>query len=346
MPVRYDWIWRMNESPILVLGATGSFGGGIVRELLARGRTVRALARHAGKVRERFATTDLIEVVEGDALDAQAVEKAAAGCDAIVHGVNYPYAQWAIHMPPATRNVIAAARRHHCAILFPGNVYGIGRQTDRPLNEAVEMRPCSRKGSLRVELETALREAADDGAIQAIVLRAGDFYGPTVRNPVVDRLFGNAVNSKPMETFGRPDVAHQWSFMPDLARVGVELLDHRAGLAPFEIFHFPGHVCFPASTFMTAIAQEAGQPDLAVRTLPWWAVRLIGLWDSNARELLELRYLWDEGVILGDTKISRHLPNWRGTPLREAIRLTLAHYEGGSMTEGGIDLANRKANQG
>src|SRR4051812_27068149 len=116
----------MDEPPILVLGATGSFGGGIVKELLVRGRSVRAMVRHAGKVRERFGTVDLIEVVEGNAQDAQAVETAAAGCDAIVHGVNYPYAQWASSMPPATRNVIAAARRHRCAILFPGNVYGIG----------------------------------------------------------------------------------------------------------------------------------------------------------------------------------------------------------------------------
>ena len=153
----------MDDLPTLILGPTGSFGGGIAGELLSRGRAVRAMGRRPDKVRERFGAGQQIEIVEGDVQDPPSVEAAAAGCSVIVDGVNYPYAQWPSNMPSATRNVIAAARWHRCAVLFPGNVYGIGRRTSRPLTEAVEMQPCSRKGRLRVALEAALRKATEIG---------------------------------------------------------------------------------------------------------------------------------------------------------------------------------------
>jgi nucleoside-diphosphate-sugar epimerase len=288
---------------------------------------VRLMTRRPGEVRKRFTAGQRIEIIEGDVQDAPSVAAAASGCGVIVHGVNYPYAEWAGNMPPATRNVIAAARRHGCTVLFPGNVYGIGRQTGRPLTEAVEMQPCSRKGRLRAALETALHDATKDRAMRAIVLRSGDFVGPGVRNPLVDRLYGNAARGKPMEALGRLDVPHQWAFVPDLCRAAVDILDRRTTLKPFETIHFAGHVCDPARSLLDAIAEATGRRDPPVRRLPWWAVRLIGLWDANARELMELRYLWDESVILGGEKLYRLLPDYRDTSLQDAVRLTLKQYE-------------------
>jgi dihydroflavonol-4-reductase len=73
---------------VLVTGATGLVGSAVVRELVARGHAVRALAR---------ATSDLsnvegtgAEVVRGDALDAASMRGAVAGCDAVVHTAGMP----------------------------------------------------------------------------------------------------------------------------------------------------------------------------------------------------------------------------------------------------------------
>jgi uncharacterized protein YbjT (DUF2867 family) len=65
---------------VLVLGATGPTGALVVRALLARGHSVRVLARRP----EAVPRADRLDVASGDALDASAVARALAGMDAVV----------------------------------------------------------------------------------------------------------------------------------------------------------------------------------------------------------------------------------------------------------------------
>lgn len=68
---------------VLVTGATGLVGGALVRELARRGLGLRALVRETS---DRAGLAGVpIEVVTGDVLDAAAVSRAIAGCDAVVH---------------------------------------------------------------------------------------------------------------------------------------------------------------------------------------------------------------------------------------------------------------------
>ena len=50
--------------------------------------------------------------------------------------------------------------------------------------------------------------------------------------------------SRPVTTIYRPGVAgvgHEWSYLPDVARTVVELLEKSASLEPFATFHMRGH---------------------------------------------------------------------------------------------------------
>jgi len=99
---------------VLVTGASGFVGNEVVRELLAQGHEVRALVRRGSekKLQER----DQVELAPGDCLDHEALEEAAAGCDAVIHlvgiirefpdrGVTFEQ----VHVQ-ATRNVVDAAK--------------------------------------------------------------------------------------------------------------------------------------------------------------------------------------------------------------------------------------------
>ena len=314
----------MPPRPVLILGATGAFGGAVALALIERGDAIRVFSRDTDKARRRLG--DAADIVEGDVQDRDALARAAVGCRAIVHGVNYPFHRWVPHMARATANVIDAARRAGATILFPGNVFGLGRQTDGPLDETAPNRPSSRKGSVRVQMEQALRRAASASGPRVIVLRAGDFFGPTVRNRAVDLIFRNAAKGRPMRILGRADIPHQWAYAPDAARLGLALLDLDHGLAPFEVVHFKGHVAWPMADFVGQVARRAGHSDLRLKTTPWPLLYLAGALNPALMELLEIRYLWKESVIIDDARRRQVLPDFRPTPIDAAIDATLESY--------------------
>lgn len=311
---------------VLVLGASGGFGGAVARELVRRNRPVRAFARHPQRAARALGGAPGLEIVRGDVQDLDSLVNAARGCGAIVHGVNYPYREWRPRMVTATENVIAAARFAGATVLFPGNVYGLGPQTEAPLPETAPNLPNTAKGRLRVELEEMLERSVYLDVPRVVVLRAGDYFGPTVRNGLVDRIFGNAAAGRPIRFIGDFDKPHQWTFAPDLARLGVELLDRARRLEPFEVVHFRGFVAEPQRAFLTLVAREAGYPGLRPRRIPWWLLRLAGVFDPTVRELMELRYLFDEAVILDDPRRRALFPDFPSTAIEQAVRETLASY--------------------
>ncbi len=311
---------------MLVVGATGGFGRAVVEERLRRGRPVRCLVRDPLKASRLFGERRGLEIIQGDAEDGPAVLAAADGCSSIVHAVNFPYPKWVPHMARATAHVIAAARAAQATILFPGNVYGLGPQSNEPLAEDVPNRPVADKGTLRVTIENSLQQAAEEGSVRVIILRAGDYFGPTVRNGLVDPIFESAINGKPLRAIGKLDIQHQWAFVPDLARAALDLLSSATDLEAFEVVNFAGYVPPTQREFLKLIATEAGYQDLLIRAVPWSALKVVAVFDSVVRELMELRYLFDSSVILEGAKLYRLLPKFKETAISDAVRITLESY--------------------
>lgn len=315
-------------APTLILGGTGSFGRAVVQEVLRRGRPARCLVRSLDKASNLLGKPSGLELIHGDVQEQSALVRAAEGCGAIVHAVNYPYPKWVPNMARATANVIVAARTCKATILFPGNVYGLGAQTEAPLREDAPNQPAGHKGELRVRLEDSLLHATEESSVRrVIVLRAGDYFGPTVRNGLVDPIFENAAAGKPMRVLGNLEASHQWAYVPDLARTALDLLAIEESMKPYEVFNFGGTVASPQRDFLEQVAEQAGHPGLAIRVLPWSAIKLAGVFDSVVRELMELRYLYDQSVILDGSKLRRTLPDFKETPIAEAIRVTLESYQ-------------------
>jgi len=94
---------------ILVLGATGGTGRLIVREAAAAGHRVRALVRSKAKA-ESLAGADL---VEGDALDEQALARALEGCEAVVSSLGTPMSPFneVTLLSRASRALVSAMER-------------------------------------------------------------------------------------------------------------------------------------------------------------------------------------------------------------------------------------------
>lgn len=71
-----------------VTGSTGLIGGSLVRRLVGKGWSVRALARDRGKAARAFAGLP-VEVVEGDVLRPDEFAARFTGCDVLFHAAAY-----------------------------------------------------------------------------------------------------------------------------------------------------------------------------------------------------------------------------------------------------------------
>ncbi len=98
---------------VLITGATGFVGHEIVKELLIRGHEVRALVRPGSEGKLEAAAQ--VASFPGDVLDREAVARAAAGCDAVIHlvGIIREFPRRGITFErlhvEATQNVVDAA---------------------------------------------------------------------------------------------------------------------------------------------------------------------------------------------------------------------------------------------
>ncbi|WP_175842325.1 NAD-dependent epimerase/dehydratase family protein [Burkholderia contaminans] len=309
----------------LVLGASGGIGGEVARQLRDAGWLVRGLKRGLdAEVAER----DGIAWIRGDAMDRDAVVRAARGCSVIVHAVNPPgYRNWAGQVLPMIDNTIAAAKAERATIVLPGTVYNYGPDAFPVLVEDAPQHPSTRKGAIRVELERRLQDAAGQG-VRTIVVRAGDFFGP--------KLTGNSwfaagfvKAGQPVASIsvpGRAGIGHQWSYVPDAARAMVELIERCDTLEPFARFHLGGHWDADGTQMAEAVRRVAQRHGLrpTVRKFPWWFVWAAAPFVTTLRELLEMRYLWREPVRLDNTRVTAVLGREPVTPLDTAVEATLA----------------------
>jgi len=171
-------------------------------------------------------------------------------------------------------------------------------------------------------MEQALARAADDG-LGVLIVRAGDFFGP--------RMSANSWMSQGLIKPGKPlaavsypgplNIPHAWAYLPDLAETMVRLAE-RDDLAGFEVFHMRGQTQ-TGQQLVDAMARVAGRK-LAVSRIPWLGVRAIAPFNETMREMLEMRYLWNEPVLLDNTKLVARLGAEPHTPLDDALRAALA----------------------
>jgi len=332
----------MNSNTVLVLGATGGIGGEVARQLRDAGWNVRAMRRAGDQAMER---RDGMVWLRGDAMNREDVMAAAQGCSVIVHAVNPPgYRRWSELVLPMVDNTIAAARAQGATIVLPGTVYNFGPSAFPMLREDSPQEPVTRKGAIRKEMEQHLRAATDQGC-KVIVVRAGDFFGPKAGNSWFSQ--GLVKPGQPVKTISVPNasgVGHQWSYLPDVARTMVALVQRRATLEPFAAFHMAGHWDADGTKMAAAISRVVvrrggGKP--SVRSFPWWLTALAAPFVPTLRELREMRYLWNMRVEMVNAKLVAALGQEPHTPLDDAIEATLDGL--GCLGTGGKEILTAKS---
>lgn len=323
------------QTTALVLGATGGIGGAVARKLFARGWRIRALNRDAAKASRR---EPAFEWVQGDAMNAGDVLRAAEGVGLIVHAVNPPgYRDWERLVLPMLDNTIAAARAVGARIVLPGNVYNFGPDALPAPTEESPQHPVTKKGAIRVDMEKRLKAASQSGA-GVIIVRAGDFFGPgTTGNSWFSS--GLVTPGKPVGTIrnpARPGIGHQWAYLPDMAETIAQLVERAERLPPFAVYHMEGFWDADGMQMAEAIKRVAGGK-AKIAGFPWWIVPLAAPFVPVMREIKEMRYLWKVPVRMRNAKLTAELGREPQTPIDEAVRASLVAL--GCLPEPHRDMA-------
>ena len=314
----------VSKRTVLVLGATGGIGGEIARQMRDAGWEVRAMKRGV----QGAPLKEGIRWVGGDSMNRTDVCAAAQGASVIVHAVNPPgYRKWAQLVLPMVANTIAAARDVGATIVLPGTIYNYGPDAFPILSEQSPQHPVTRKGAIRVEMERRLEEYARGGG-RVLIVRAGDFFGSKAGNS----WFGQGLikAGSPVTTVYRPGdvgVGHEWSYLPDVARTVVELLEKGDSLESFATVHMAGHWDADGSLMTDAIRRVVARRtgiEPRVAAFPWWLLTLAAPFVTTFREMREMRYLWRNPLRMDNARLEAVLGQEPHTPLEAAVEATLA----------------------
>jgi nucleoside-diphosphate-sugar epimerase len=226
-------------------------------------------------------------------------------------------------MDTATQKVIEAASQNKAMIIFPGNVYNYGNMA--VISEDSIENPCSKKGVLRVEIEKMLRDAAQAGKCKVLNVCLSDFWGPNVLNEGIRPIFENALKGKSLPYMIRTDIPHQLVFTKDAAEMMVRLMQ-RGMIEPYEKYNYGGQIQPDMKSFLNRISRLANSPE-QISIHSKWIFSILGLFVPMLKEVKEMLYLFEGTVILNDTKVRNIFPDFRETPLDEAITETLNWFK-------------------
>jgi nucleoside-diphosphate-sugar epimerase len=311
----------MSEKTVLILGANGRFGQAAVHAFATAGWRVLAQARRAPAVLPAGAIHLSAALDDTEALVAQ-----AAGARAVVYAVSPAYTSWTQEMLPLARRAMTVAERLGALFMLPGNVYAFGEGMPALLREDTPERPTTTKGRQRQALEAELRARAERGAMKAVVIRAGDFYGQG-SGSWLDLVVVKSIAQGKLVYPGPLELPHAWAYLPDLARAFVAVAAQESSPA-FRSLHFAGHTLTGTEllSIVRAAADELGwRPERGWRHggMPWGVIRAIGLVVPLMRELARMSYLWRVPHALDGDALERAVGPLPATPPRQALRAAL-----------------------
>jgi nucleoside-diphosphate-sugar epimerase len=301
-----------------ILGAGGSIGHFLEPFLKNYTGRVRLVSRNPKLINPGS------ELFIADLLVEEQVSAAVKGSDVVylTAGLKYDLKTWQASWPLIMDNVIRACLKHGAKLVFFDNVYMYGNVTGW-MTEETPYNPCSRKGEIRALIATRLMDETSKGNIQVLIARSADFYGPMAYNTFLHSMvFGKLKNRKSASWLANDGVRHSFTFIPDAARATAIL-----GNTPDafnRIWHLPtDHNPLTGKKFINKVAR-----DLCITSkysvLKPWMMKTAGLFNSLARESVEMNYQYEHEYLFDSSKFEKRF--FKATSYDEGILETSKAY--------------------
>jgi nucleoside-diphosphate-sugar epimerase len=311
----------MGNQELHVIFGTGPVGQAVARELVKRGKIVKMINR-SGKKPEGAPVG--VSIATGDVGDLSTAKELAKGASVVYQCSNPPYTKWPELFPALQANTLEAAASTGAKYIVADNLYMYGDTNGQPLYEDLPYHAQTKKGQVRAQMAEAVMAAHRSGKVRAAVARASDFYGPAALDSSAgDRMFGFAVHGKAASVVGDLDAPHTYTYIEDFGKALAMLGERDEALG--QAWHVPNAETLTTRQFITLIFNELQQPP-KMSAMGKTMLRLGGLFIPPAREVIEMLYEFEKPFVVDSSKFTKTF-GVQGTPLREAIRTTVAWYQ-------------------
>jgi farnesol dehydrogenase len=318
---------------ILVTGGTGFLGRRIVSELVPR-HELRLLVRR-GSSRDRFPAG--VDFAEGDVTDRASLDRAMAGCDAVVHAaalvkILAPREQFDRINVGGLENVLAAAEAAGTVgrMLYVSSFMALGPTDGGTLDESAEPRDrawINDYERTKTLSDRKAREAIAQGAPLSIIY-PGVIYGPgeMTEGNIVLRHVLDLVHGRLPALLGKPERRWNYVFVDDVARGAALVLEN----APPGGRYVLGGENVTQGDFYSLVGRLTGAkipslrlPDGVAKTAgalqKWWA----GLRDKTPQLTPDLVDVYKHDWAYSSARAEREL-GYRWRSLAEGLALSVA----------------------
>jgi len=300
-----------------ILGANGTIGSVLAKELKAYTNQIRLVSRNPKKVNE----TD--ELFPADLSDASQVVKAVEGSEVVylLVGFDYNIKVWQDKWPNLMRATIDACIKHKAKLVFFDNVYLYDINAIPYMTENSVINPPSKKGVVRKEIADMLLNEVKSGKLTALIARSADFYGPNnAKSFLHDMVYKNIKKGKKPNWFIDANKKHSFTYTPDAAKA-TALLGNTAD-AYNQVWHLPTDKNALTGKEMIALFAKEMNVDNKISILPMWLLKILGLFVPIMKEMPEMMYQYDRDYFFDSSKFDKRF-NFRTTTYQEGVKLTI-----------------------
>jgi nucleoside-diphosphate-sugar epimerase len=300
-----------------ILGANGTIGSVLARELVKYTNKIRLVSRHPKRVNE----TD--ELFPADLTNPANINQAVEGSDVVylVVGLDYKLGVWEEQWPRLMKATIAACIKHNARLVFFDNVYMYDINSIPHMTEDSPVNPPSKKGAVRKQIAQMIMDEVKAGRLMAIIARSADFYGPKNEKSFVNEMvYKNFLKKMRANWFVDANKKHSFTFTPDAAR-GTAILGNTND-AYNAIWHLPtDRNAMTGKEFVGLFAKEMNVPD-KIFVMPVWMIKIVGLFVPVLKEMPEMMYQYDRDYFFDSSKFEKRF-NFVPTTYAEGVKLTV-----------------------
>jgi nucleoside-diphosphate-sugar epimerase len=299
-----------------ILGANGVIGRELSKRLPAYTQHIRQVSRNPRRVN----TTD--ELFVANLLNEDETARAVAGSEVtyLVAGLPYDTKVWQRDWPVVMRNVINACKKHQSKLVFFDNVYAYGAVA-APMTERTLFNPTSKKGEVRAKMATMLLDEMKAGNLQALILRAADFYGPGAELSLTHQSVTLKLKAKKSaQWIGNPRCVHTFTYTPD-AGATTALLGNTPSAYQQTWHALTSKEALTGEQYVRMACELAGQP-YKLQAIQGLGVNLLSLFIPVLREFKEMMYQFDRDYFFDSSKFENAF-HQTATTYREGIAATL-----------------------